>query len=116
MASLRLPLLITFCFYGSFASSAGKAKSRGLFTTVSRHFKHDFYSNAVFKPKSAFRSKNSSVPDNCTLENVQRLGSEVLKSILSKYNQNVVPMPAGVDVEIELIIQTVTEISEISYR
>uniref|UniRef100_A0A915J2T7 Neurotransmitter-gated ion-channel ligand-binding domain-containing protein n=1 Tax=Romanomermis culicivorax TaxID=13658 RepID=A0A915J2T7_ROMCU len=53
--------------------------------------------------------------NDCSLEKLQKLGGEVLTKILDKYDQNIMPNAKGVDVEIELIMQTVTEISEISY-
>lgn len=60
-------------------------------------------------------TQQTPLPSNCTLEEIQKLGSEVLTNILRNYDQNLVPNPLGVDVEIELIMQVVSEISEISY-
>lgn len=64
---------------------------------------------------------NSSLDDfpysltDCSLTHIQYMSTRVLKEILKNYDNNLVPSPDGVDVEVELIIQSISEISEISY-
>src|SRR5262245_26993949 len=51
----------------------------------------------------------------CSTSDSQYMATKVLQEILKGYDNNVVPHPDGVDVEVELIIQSISEISEISY-
>lgn len=50
---------------------------------------------------------------SCYSEN-DTLGKMVLEEIMRKYDRNVVPSAQGVDVEVDLIIQAITSISEIT--
>lgn len=72
--------------------------------------------SVVFPSRNGPQNKTKSVTmNNCTLQEVQQLGSKVLEKIFKNYDQNLVPKAAGVDVEVDVIIQTVSEISEVSY-
>lgn len=76
---------------------------------------------AADRPSFPIGSRHSTVRTpkppitDCTPAQTQMLGTKVLQEILKHYDNNLVPSPHGVDVEVELIIQSISEISEISY-
>uniref|UniRef100_A0A1I7YHZ9 Neur_chan_LBD domain-containing protein n=1 Tax=Steinernema glaseri TaxID=37863 RepID=A0A1I7YHZ9_9BILA len=49
----------------------------------------------------------------CVLGQAEKAATRILTDILKNYDRNVVPSMKGVDVDVELLIQKVTEISEI---
>ncbi|PIO77350.1 Neurotransmitter-gated ion-channel ligand binding domain protein [Teladorsagia circumcincta] len=49
----------------------------------------------------------------CVLGQAEKAATRILTELLSKYDRNLVPKMKGVDVDVELLIQRVSEISEI---
>ncbi|KAE9420446.1 hypothetical protein Angca_007375 [Angiostrongylus cantonensis] len=49
----------------------------------------------------------------CVLGQAEKAATRILTELLSKYDRNLVPKMKGVDVDVELLIQSVSEISEI---
>ncbi|TMS39993.1 hypothetical protein L596_006436 [Steinernema carpocapsae] len=55
----------------------------------------------------------TSVEEVCVLGQAEKAATRILTDILKNYDRNVIPSMKGVDVDVELLIQKVTEISEI---
>uniref|UniRef100_A0A914C0E2 Uncharacterized protein n=1 Tax=Acrobeloides nanus TaxID=290746 RepID=A0A914C0E2_9BILA len=51
--------------------------------------------------------------DGCELGKAEKAATKILAEILKKYDRNMVPKISGVDVDVELLIQKVSEISEL---
>ncbi|CAD5225337.1 unnamed protein product [Bursaphelenchus okinawaensis] len=52
--------------------------------------------------------------DQCILGQAEKHATRILTDILQRYDRNLVPKISGVDVDVELLIQKVTEINEIT--
>ncbi|CAJ0581882.1 unnamed protein product, partial [Mesorhabditis spiculigera] len=50
---------------------------------------------------------------SCELAQAEKMATKILTDILAKYDRNMVPKMRGVDVDIELLVQRVSEINEI---
>ncbi|VDM53722.1 unnamed protein product [Angiostrongylus costaricensis] len=58
-------------------------------------------------------SRDPSEEPFCVLGQAEKAATRILTELLSKYDRNLVPKMKGVDVDVELLIQSVSEISEI---
>ncbi|MFH4983512.1 hypothetical protein AB6A40_010221 [Gnathostoma spinigerum] len=51
--------------------------------------------------------------DACVLGHAEKVATRILTELLKKYDRNLVPKMAGVDVDVEVLIQKISEISEL---
>ncbi|EPB79926.1 Neurotransmitter-gated ion-channel transmembrane region [Ancylostoma ceylanicum] len=72
--------------------------------------------NGTCEVSGSMISKTSDDPSEepfCVLGQAEKAATRILTELLSKYDRNLVPKMKGVDVDVELLIQRVSEISEI---
>uniref|UniRef100_A0A0N5BNY4 Neur_chan_LBD domain-containing protein n=1 Tax=Strongyloides papillosus TaxID=174720 RepID=A0A0N5BNY4_STREA len=58
------------------------------------------------------KDKNTPTTE-CVVGEAEKAGTRILTDLLTRYDRNIVPSNEGVDVDVELIIQKVSEISEL---
>ncbi|CAI5450585.1 unnamed protein product [Caenorhabditis angaria] len=64
-------------------------------------------------PDSGDDSEEHGEAPVCLLGQAEKTATKILQDVLNKYDRNMVPKMKGVDVDVELLIQRVSEISEI---
>uniref|UniRef100_A0A1I7V4T4 Neur_chan_LBD domain-containing protein n=1 Tax=Caenorhabditis tropicalis TaxID=1561998 RepID=A0A1I7V4T4_9PELO len=83
------------------------------------HFKSQLLISSFAVVSDLARGPSSSSSDSeedepfCVLGQAEKAATRILTELLSKYDRNLVPKMKGVDVDVELLIQRVSEISEI---
>ncbi|VDM96027.1 unnamed protein product, partial [Thelazia callipaeda] len=60
-----------------------------------------------------FHSSENNVSSKCISGQAEKVATRILTEMLRSYDRNLVPMMGGVDVDVEVLIQKISEISEI---